>query len=140
MSKRTWFGLIVATFVMTASGAAFSGNPTLQSPVQVLDFDESTQVLYGLPPGQNAHAYLHTDQSVWLFSTPIQEYPSGPCRGIAVEWNRQVEFAADHGVDLEVRQSFIHLMLRMADHSCNTAISSDLSQNPSPIVSINPTP
>jgi hypothetical protein len=142
MSKRSWLGLVVASFVMTASGAAFSGNPPPPpiSPIELLDYDASTDVLDGLPPGSNAQEYLHTDQSVHNFTPPIEQFPNGPCRGYAVEWNRQVDFAIDHGVDLETRRSFQILLTHMAENACNASISSDTSQNPAPIVSINPVP
>jgi hypothetical protein len=141
MSKRSWLGLVVASFVMTASGAAFSGNATLQNPVELVGFDESSEVLDGIPPGQaGAQAYLHTDQTEHLASPPINQFPNNPCRGFAIEWNRQVDLATDRGIDLETRQSFRVLLTHMAEASCSTAISSDLSQNPAPIVSISPTP
>ncbi len=140
MSKRTVLGVVVATFVLTASGAAFSGSATMQNPVELLSYDRNTDVLDGLPAGSNAQSYLHTNQTEHLFSTPIEQFPNGPCRGFAVEWNRQVDFAIDHGADLETRRSFNVLLVHMAEESCNAAISSDLSQSPAPIVSISPTP
>jgi len=116
-----WSGLS-ASVVMLAGGAALSGPPT---PIdnRLLDYDQATRQLHGLPPSPaNPAIYLHEPSTKHLLADLTKFAPPDPCYPLAEAWNLTVQYDQRYGVTSTF--VFDTLLTIMSDFSCHAGVTS----------------
>lgn len=136
--KLLWSGL-AAGAVLFVSGAAFSGGPATTTTNTLVDYDESTHILAGIPLHQtNAVQYLHNASTVHLVADLAVFTPPDPCIPAVDVWNATVNFDEKYGVTSTA--VFDILLTVMSDLKCNASVTSVGGTPANPIVAITPAP
>ncbi len=135
--KRIWLVLAVLLVAVLASGETLSA--TTQR-VKVEDFDETTGQLFGYPNANPPLAqFVRTLETVHVNGPPINQFPNGPCRVLAVTWEFVVAITRETGETPVTRAIFDVLTQAMGVEQCSASILGDGASPPN-IVSINPSP
>jgi hypothetical protein len=127
---------LVASAVMLAAGAAFSGGITISS-AQLVSFDRATNELTALPSGAKLTTYLNQTFTSYVAADLRQFEPPDPCFPPVQAWNFMVKFDATY----HVQSNFIFQLLlgQMSALGCNANLTSISSGAPQPLVGIQPT-
>jgi hypothetical protein len=134
--RIVWSGL-VASAVLLASGAAFSGGTTTDV-AELMDFDKSTSQLWAYPQGQALTAFQHTPHTQHLLAELSHLTPPDPCIPLGNFWNQIVRFDERHNVNSTL--AFETLLTLMSDYQCRATVTSVPTQGggAAALVSIRP--
>jgi hypothetical protein len=115
---RKLHAILVSLSILFVAGVAFSDAPF---DAQVMDFDETTNVLFARPiPGNAFGTFNHTATTIHFAGPPIHFFPPNPCRGVATAWNDHV--AQSNGGKNETH-AFGILLGHLAQFQCNVTMS-----------------
>jgi hypothetical protein len=136
--KKQLAGVLAASAVTLASGAALSDSTTTLPNAAIVEFQSSTHELF-VTFNNLVNVFLDEPGTVRLPSVfGPGSHPPDPCFGLALTWDGVV--FADNVTKTENVPAFEVLLGLMSDFQCTVQIQSDgtSSTNPVPISSIGP--
>ncbi len=139
MLRRSILRCVVAAVVLTIAGIGFTKPPPVSGPVQAMDYDQTTDIILGLPSGSPP---LQSFQGALADGAALpgvlSTFPPSPCAGTAAVWNGVLE---DKKIHHHARKEALTVVLQvMATNECSLQIVRDISTTPPTIISLTPIP
>ena len=136
---RIVWSSLAASAVLLVAGTAFPGGGATTDN-QLIDFNQSTGELWGIPKGAPGVAtYLHDASTVHALADLKGFTPPDPCRGLAEAWNATARYEASREGKTGRETTFVFeiLLTLMSDFKCSATVTSSTG-TPQPIVVIAP--
>ena len=141
LRSKMLLGCLVSAVVLTSAGSGLTKKPNVTGPVQEMNYDETTDIILGLP---NGVAPVISFQGATVKNVPqpadlpsYVPYPPTPCFGAAQIWNGILGAGLHRKAE---REALVLVLQVMATDQCGLQIVRDTSTNPPTIVSITPIP
>jgi hypothetical protein len=138
MNKKFASGGLVATAILLASGAAFSGSVSTLRSAEIVEFSAATHEVF-TSVNSEVNVFLHEPGTVHLPAIfGPHSHPPDPCFGLALTWDSVV--FVDTITRTENTVAFEVLLGLMAGFQCNAEVTSEIvtGSAPAPIVSMLP--